>query len=425
MNLVYDVKTKVALFLAVSVCLFTLAFAVGVTNVHAQEANETDTASLQEQIDDLLELIASLRAQVADLNEEVAALTRTLAVGSSGDDVEDLQEFLANDPTLYPEGIISGYFGTLTEAAVRRFQERFGLEQVGVVGPMTRGTLNKLFNKERGQGNEKENVLKRVTFEQNEDDEEDVDLSEFTPGVTGVLVCHKAGNSGKEHTIAVGGPAVQAHIGHGDELGSCDGDEEEDEDEDEDEEEEDEESDEEQAADAIEDAETAIEEAEDAINEAEEDNEDTDDAEELLDDAKEALADAEAAFEDEEFEEAEELADEAAELAEDAINELPESDDETAPVIDDIDVSDISTTSATITWETDEDANSTVWYSTDEGFEIDDAGVEEVNDSDMVTEHSIELDDLEDDTVYYFIVGSEDEDGNESESDEETFTTES
>jgi len=39
-----------------------------------------------------------------------------------------------------------------------------------------------------------------------------------------IAVCHiPPGNPSKAHTITVGGPAVDRHLAHGDEIGSCDG----------------------------------------------------------------------------------------------------------------------------------------------------------------------------------------------------------
>jgi len=70
------------------------------------------------------------------------ALTRSLSVGASGDDVKKLQGFLKNISGVYPEGLETGYFGPATEAAVKRFQERHNLEAIGVVGPKTRALLN-------------------------------------------------------------------------------------------------------------------------------------------------------------------------------------------------------------------------------------------------------------------------------------------
>lgn len=68
-------------------------------------------------------------------------IASTLAVGSRGNDVLKLQAYLAADKSIYPEGLITGFFGGATEAAVKRFQARHGLPQVGQVGPATRKIL--------------------------------------------------------------------------------------------------------------------------------------------------------------------------------------------------------------------------------------------------------------------------------------------
>lgn len=69
------------------------------------------------------------------------------------EDVKKLQEFLAQDPSFYPEGFITGYFGILTKAAVVRFQEKYrddiltpyGLTHgTGFVGAKSRAKLNAL-----------------------------------------------------------------------------------------------------------------------------------------------------------------------------------------------------------------------------------------------------------------------------------------
>lgn len=79
----------------------------------------------------------------------VPSITRRLAAGSRGDDVKALQEFLASDPTVYPEGEATGFFGALTRKAVQRFQEKHGIAKTGDqgygdVGPLTRAKLSEL-----------------------------------------------------------------------------------------------------------------------------------------------------------------------------------------------------------------------------------------------------------------------------------------
>lgn len=69
--------------------------------------------------------------------------------GSKNVQVTILQTFLALDKTIYPEGTVSGYFGALTEAAVIKFQVKYGLAKpgdsgYGYVGPKTRAKINSL-----------------------------------------------------------------------------------------------------------------------------------------------------------------------------------------------------------------------------------------------------------------------------------------
>ncbi len=74
------------------------------------------------------------------------ALNRQLEVGMTGSDVSALQTFLAADATLYPQGLVTGYFGFLTKAAVSNFQSRNGIAAVGRVGPVTLPILNLQMN---------------------------------------------------------------------------------------------------------------------------------------------------------------------------------------------------------------------------------------------------------------------------------------
>jgi peptidoglycan hydrolase-like protein with peptidoglycan-binding domain len=92
-------------------------------------------------------------AFAAGTADALTSITISLDMGSRGASVTNLQTFLAQDTSIYPEGLITGYYGTLTAGAVRRFQARYGISTVGRVGPQTRAKINELIaNGTFGQG---------------------------------------------------------------------------------------------------------------------------------------------------------------------------------------------------------------------------------------------------------------------------------
>ena len=133
---------------------------------------------------------------------------RSLSRGMSGDDVRDLQELLAEDRDVYPEGLITGFFGSLTEKALKKFQGKHGIETVGIFGPQTRARLLLLFEGRALPPG----IAKRLGLEG----------STTTPGVGVVTVCHKPVGTSPQ-TIVIGIPALRAHLAHGDTLGLCPG----------------------------------------------------------------------------------------------------------------------------------------------------------------------------------------------------------
>ncbi|OGZ96271.1 MAG: hypothetical protein A2847_00675 [Candidatus Sungbacteria bacterium RIFCSPHIGHO2_01_FULL_50_25] len=64
-----------------------------------------------------------------------------LKFGDSGNAVKELQLILKNDTVIYPEGITSGYYGSLTVAAIKRLQRRYGLSETGVFDEATQEAL--------------------------------------------------------------------------------------------------------------------------------------------------------------------------------------------------------------------------------------------------------------------------------------------
>ncbi|MEK7530832.1 MAG: peptidoglycan-binding protein [Patescibacteria group bacterium] len=70
------------------------------------------------------------------------SLTHYLEIGARGDEVRALQTVLKRAGVFTEE--VTGYFGTLTRAAVIAFQSAHDIEPLGVVGPKTRAVLNTL-----------------------------------------------------------------------------------------------------------------------------------------------------------------------------------------------------------------------------------------------------------------------------------------
>lgn len=91
--------------------------------------------------------------------------------------------------------------------------------------------------------------------------------------------------------------------------------------------------------------------------------------------------------------------------------------DETAPVISDIQVTNITDTKATVSWVTDELADSEVSYGEDTGYGS------LVSDTSFVINHSFNLTGLSADTEYHYMIVSRDNSGNIANTTNATFTT--
>ncbi len=77
-------------------------------------------------------------------------IKRQLKFGLRGDDISQVQGLLAQDKDIYPEGLVTGFFGRLTEKAVQKFQEKYGIAKkgnggYGQIGPRTKAKLIELF----------------------------------------------------------------------------------------------------------------------------------------------------------------------------------------------------------------------------------------------------------------------------------------
>jgi len=147
--------------------LFSPAANVGAT---LEDEVQQSIQALQVRINGLLEEVKQLQEEIARIGElkkqayvppvapgaTVGVCPRinfTLRRGSTdqgtGGEVSILQRFLARDSSLYPEGLVTGFFGPLTEQAVKRYQAHKGIVSSGTpettgfgqVGPLTRKSI--------------------------------------------------------------------------------------------------------------------------------------------------------------------------------------------------------------------------------------------------------------------------------------------
>ncbi len=141
--------------------VFCSVLMLGGFQVASAEETTTTTTSNTEmlaKIQDLMKLITDLQAKLAQIRGEVQELTRDLALGAKDDDVKKIQQLLASDPSLF--GVEpTGYFGPITEAAIKKFQERYGLPVTGIVDEATREVMKEL-RKERVNGDVPSGLVK-------------------------------------------------------------------------------------------------------------------------------------------------------------------------------------------------------------------------------------------------------------------------
>jgi peptidoglycan hydrolase-like protein with peptidoglycan-binding domain len=357
--------------LAVMTCVFALVFALNAVSVQPVQAQSSgdNLATLAQTLKDLLAKVADLQKQIAATRSDVQevkketreALKANLKEGMTDADIKKVQELLATDKEIYPEGLATGYFGNLTKNALMRFQEKHNLSKTGTLDTQTKDLLEEYLN-ERFDGNtptglwRAPGIFKKVHDRicdrsgkggsfgvwglfckdwSSDDKDEDEETTQFDINITvanGKTTVAWSYNS-KQYTTVVS--SVQegrvltavarkmkismlrldkdfvAEIKKGlkDAIESENPGNEED------------------AKDAIEEAEDEIDEVQSDINDAGDDV-DTDEAQEALDKAKVLLEEAEDAFDDDNFSKAKTLAikalkkaEEAAELLEEAIED--------------------------------------------------------------------------------------------------------
>ncbi len=184
-------------------------------------AQTSSTTSIQA----LLSQIAALQAQIAaaqqQQNQIMADLVSQMKQGSRGDQVKLLQQMLASDPSIYPEGTISGYYGYKTWLAIKRFQKKHGIEQAGYVGPKTLKKLNEIFGKKWNMGSSTNSGSGSNNSGHGNGRDHDDDDDDRKWGQNKMTICHKP--TSERETKYVTAPSLFGHLNHGDTMGACSG----------------------------------------------------------------------------------------------------------------------------------------------------------------------------------------------------------
>lgn|GEM_PF-6766587 len=135
-------QTKLKFFAVGSALIFYFLFAPFF--VIAEQPIVLKPTELEVRILELLSQVKILQTQFASLSGGVAYdFDTNLSLGSVGDDVVALQNRLITEGFLvFPPAVAKGYFGQMTKSAVVKYQIAKGVYASGIVGVLTRASLN-------------------------------------------------------------------------------------------------------------------------------------------------------------------------------------------------------------------------------------------------------------------------------------------
>ena len=144
-------------YLPILVLLIGLGVFIATATTPAFAVTIEEFEELQKQIQKLLEAIRSLQSQVpTPPPSNTCPFVSVMYLGYSEtptNEVRELQKLLKQYPNIYPEGMVTGYFGKLTDAALRRFQQQYGLPTTGQTDTATRAKLCELWQNKNQIGN--------------------------------------------------------------------------------------------------------------------------------------------------------------------------------------------------------------------------------------------------------------------------------
>jgi peptidoglycan hydrolase-like protein with peptidoglycan-binding domain len=106
-------KRKIIYFLFLVMLFFNADLAEAISD-------KPETQAMLEQIEKLQKQISKLQLKIL-APEPPFIFTKNLRLGSTGEEVSQLQKYLTGLPEIYPPGLVTGYFGALTEKAIKKF----------------------------------------------------------------------------------------------------------------------------------------------------------------------------------------------------------------------------------------------------------------------------------------------------------------
>jgi hypothetical protein len=113
----------------------------------------SSVTSLMEKLKALMAKVEELKAELFKVRGELGdVLKEGLKEGMTDEDIKELQALLASDPSIYPAGKVTGFFGPLTTEAIKKFQLKNGLEVTGVIDTETKAALDTIMEQRKADG---------------------------------------------------------------------------------------------------------------------------------------------------------------------------------------------------------------------------------------------------------------------------------
>lgn len=184
-------------------------------------------ADLLAQLAKLTALFNELKAKLLGVQTQITELKSDLREGMSDADIKAIQVALASDPTIYPAGLTTGFFGPMTAEAIKRFQAKNGLVVTGTINAETKAALDTILAQHRKEGHFPMGLL--IAPGQHRDDFEDrvkANCGLISPSVTESTPCqlmrekYHFDMSGKRNSPTLPGNSAYGHSMHGDSASS-------------------------------------------------------------------------------------------------------------------------------------------------------------------------------------------------------------